>query len=104
MPKRAPVRGGNEALGPADLGGWRAGLTGIWATVGAARMPGCGLGAMAGGTGRAAERPSLEAVMPAAGRSRLGEAGLRAWTVFRATLTRDAIRVVGLFFLAALDF
>ncbi len=57
---------------------------------------------MAGGTGRAAERPSLEAVMPAAGR--LGEAGLRAWTVFRATLTRDAIRVVGLFFLAALDF
>ncbi len=86
MPKRAPVRGGNEALGPADRGGWRAGLTGIWATVGAARMPGCGLGAMAGGTGRAAERPSLEA------------------TVFRATLTRDAIRVVGLFFLAALDF
>lgn len=104
MPKRAPVRGGNEALGPADLGGWTAGLTGSWATVGAARIPGCGLGAMAGGTGRAADRPSFEGVTPAAGRSCLGEAGLRGWTVFRATLTRDAIRVIGLFFLAALDF
>jgi hypothetical protein len=59
---------------------------------------------MAGWAGRAAERPSFEGVTPAAGRSCLAEAGLRAWTVFRATLTRDAIRVVGLFFLAALDF
>lgn len=78
MPKRAPVRGGNEALGPADLGGWRAGLTGTSATAGVAKMPGCGLGAMAGWAGRAAERPSFEEAIPAAGRSRLAEADLRA--------------------------
>jgi hypothetical protein len=65
-------------------------------------MPGCGLGVTAAWAGRAAERPSLWDT-PAAGRS-LAEAGLRAWTVFRATFTREAIRVVGLFFLAALDF
>jgi hypothetical protein len=59
---------------------------------------------MAGWAGRTAERPSFEGLTAAAGRSRLAEAGLPAWTVFRATLTRDAIRVVGLFFLAALDF